>query len=84
MHITPKKWRKFAIIYVLVVFVLVFGIGLIFEEIGDTLVIGAMLISAPLTGISYVLCRSCPSCRRILPHVLPGCDYCPFCGERID
>ena len=84
MHITPKKWRKFAIIYVLAVFVLVFGIGLIFEEIGDTLVIGAMLISAPLTGISYVLCQSCPSCRRILPHVLPGCDYCPFCGERID
>ena len=61
MHITPKKWRKFAIMHVLVVFVLVFGIGLIFEEIGDTLVIGAMLISAPLTGISYVLCRSCPS-----------------------
>ena len=84
MHITPKKWRKFAIMHVLVVFVLVFGIGLIFEEIGDTLVIGAMLISAPLIGISYVLCWSCPSCRRILPHVLPGCDYCPFCGERID
>ena len=48
MHITPKKWRKFAIMHVLVVFVLVFGIGLIFEEIGDTLVIGAMLISARL------------------------------------
>lgn len=84
MHITPKKWHKFAIMHVLVVFVLVFALGLIFEEIGDTLVIGAMLISAPLIGISYVLCWSCPSCRRILPHVLPGCDYCPFCGERID
>lgn len=84
MHITPKKWRKFAIIYVLAVFVLVFGIGLIFEEIGDTLVIGALLISVPLIGVSYVLCWSCPSCRRILPHVLLGCDYCPFCGERID
>lgn len=84
MHITPKKWRKFAIIYVLAVFVLVFTLGLIFEEIGDTLVIGALLISVPLIGVSYVLCWSCPSCRRILPHVLLGCDYCPFCGERID